>query len=241
MTELPDVSSFKMAQSLLEDSARWLGCSEVKQLREVGYPRILMEILPGLEAITDGERRVYYRVSNELAEQLAIVGIGNRPVFEVVKEICISNIWNGEPVPKPLRAMCTGLILGEQVAPRGTGRVPGKNFTVQYVATRIIQYLSDAYGIDKTRNEGSPPMSATDIVKEAMASFGMCYDFKTVRDWTKRGKNKDFTLWSDALIDLESEEVLFAAGAIKTRRHRILNPWGQFAPMHLSTKPKHND
>ncbi|WP_323781733.1 hypothetical protein [Thalassovita sp.] len=239
MVEKPDIPPFELAKEILEEAAKQFGCDEVADLREVDYKRVLMSLHPGIEAIVLAHNRVFYRVEEATADQLAVMSHGNKVIFEIVREICHANVWNGEPVPEPLRAICSQLILGKKVGFSESGAIPGRNFAIQWVTTRMISYLCDAYSIKKTRSDASPSDSAVEYAKNALESFGIHYSYNAIRDWTRPHKNSQFTLWADALDDFLNEETMIALGLSKRRKLRILNPWGQFARMHLSTAAKH--
>lgn len=240
MQQIPEVSPLHLAKEIIVDAANLFGCDEVADLKELDYKTVLTSLLPGVETVLLADNRLIYRVEDWTADQLAVVAHGNKAIFEIVREICFSNVWNGEPVPQALRPICCNLIIGEKkVGLSKSGRTPGQNFAVQWIATRLVDYLSDAYSISKTRSEASEPTSAVDYVEEALKSFGIYFESTTIRDWTKPGKNRNFSLWAGALDDFLNEERLIELGLVKSRYPRFLNPWGQFARMHLSTANKH--
>lgn len=233
----PNIDPLSLAIELISDTAKALGCKQPRELRTIGYMRLLMTMHPGIETVIPTPDRVFYRVDDETANQLGVMAQGDRISFEVVKEICAANVYNGEPIPSDLRNICFSLIRGDKVGPSTKGKLPGQEFCVRFTARLAIKYLDHAYeDLPATRNEASAPCSAADTVRDALDKLGMHFEYVTVRDWTKSRKDDTFTYWAHSVEDLYYENLMLHYGLVKKRKKRIMNPWGQYAPIQLSNR-----
>jgi hypothetical protein len=237
LTQKPYLQPLDLAKEFLADAAAALGCETVRELREIDYKRCLMSVMRGLQVELPSEDRIFYRVDLDLAHQLAVAAQGHLVAFEIVREICSANILNGQPIPEPLRPICAAVLLGSVTGPPHKGRTPGEGFALKYASRRCIFYLSNAYDIPKTRTDASKTMCAADYVHAALKHFDVHYSFEAVRDFTRRAKDPNFSLWSAAFDDLLDESLALEFGLITKPKLRVLHPWGQYTPIRLS-RPK---
>lgn len=117
-TDQPDLPPIECAHQWITDTETVLS-APIEDIAELDFTRILIMVHPGIETHVPKPNTIFYTVHDVAAKELAIAATGNTQAQDVLLEIARSNIWNGEPVPGPMRAHICGLLRGMKLGGRG--------------------------------------------------------------------------------------------------------------------------
>jgi len=151
-------------------------------------------------AVQRSETSVYYEVS----EDAALWFLGNcsdrRDVYDAALKICMSNIFEGEPLPYSFRRFAHSVLGGRMDVPKR--RQPlGKQIVLKCLLYWSATYLQYEFPVKNTRNDASfEKVSGSRVVSEVAKEFGVNYQESTIRDWCS---HKDSIKFREYAEDLE--------------------------------------
>ena len=125
----PFLTPIECALAWISDAEQVVGAS-LKDCADLSYERSVLSYMSGVKTVFPDEGSSYYEVTDTTAEAISIASTSTREELGVAREICASNIAQGEVIPRPLRPLCYCIIknLDFSVAIKIIRPVPLKNF-----------------------------------------------------------------------------------------------------------------
>lgn len=231
----PNISAVECVHALLDDIEN-SNHTAITELARISYVRLALLLCPGVKTIVPSPDQVYYEVTDKAAREISIAAVGNIEAYDMLVEICRSNVMSGKTVPEPMRANCFQLISGEWKGPRKRGARPRQNFGFFFIAYHICRYLSDAYQIPKVRGDGYDENSAADIVSTALSERGLDASYTKIRDFLTHGDHEQSRKIADWVTEMLYEPYLADLGLIRRRRVFSFSPFGLFLPIPRITE-----
>lgn len=213
----------------------------IEHLAQISYLRLSLLLCPGVQTVIPNEKTIFYSVEPEAAFQISVAATGNRDAFEMLREICKSNVFCGEPIPAPMRSACFRIISGDFKPPSARGPKPRADFGLFFISYFLAKYLSDAYNLPKTRGDGIDETSAADIVCEALTGHGLDAKYTKIRDFITHQKHAATRNKCNWLIEMMYEPYLKQIGLINRQRWFSVSPFGTFMPIGRITYPRITD
>lgn len=226
----PSISPYECTHQLIDDIETANG-EMITSLAHVTYIRLALLLCPGVKTIIPAENMIHYTVEPFAAFQINVAATGNRDAYEMLTEICRANTFSGVPIPKEMRAACSLIISGQYRKPSGRGPKPRSDFGLFFISYLLGRYISDAYGLPKTRGDGMEEISSADIVSRVLTERGLDASSTKIRDYLTHGKHKFSREKSDWIREMMYEPYLEDFGLISRKRIFGISPFGTFMPM----------
>lgn len=202
------------------------------RLAEVGslsYTRLLIAFHPGVGTVLTEGGGVYYVVDEKMAGFLGGAAQDIPEAADVVREICASNVFEGQPLPYHLRAIAFQLIKGTHRSAKRRGPKLDQDFLQRWLLRDAAIYLSDAYSLELTRYDGPRQMSACDVVSLVAKRHGFDVSFTRLRDWCSHADHREMRRRADALSNYFKDLQLIEWGALSARP--LYGPFAELARM----------
>lgn len=122
-----------------------------------------------------------FSVPEAEAFELVALSYKDADIYDLCRQVAVTNILFGEPLPEAMRAFAISVLNGEHKRPTPAHRVRDRHFMLHVT---IFQLLSNAivnHGLKLTRNDESPALSACDAVSDALANCGFEYTFSQLK------------------------------------------------------------
>lgn len=232
--ECPEISAVECAHALLDD-IETANQTSLADLATISYVRLALLICPGVKTIMPAPDQIFYELTDDAAWQISVASIGNIEAFDMLVEICHSNVMNGKEIPKPMRANAAQLISGKWKGPQKKGARPRQNFGLFFISYRICLYLSHAYQIPKVRGDGFDETSAADIVSSVLQQRGLDATYIRICNFLTHGDHQQSRKIADWIMQMLYEPYLADLGLISRRRTFEFSPFGLFLPMASMT------
>lgn len=195
-------------------------------LESPSYVHLVIHYLPGVETVLTPNGTVYYVVDDALAAYLSGAAQDLPDAAEIIREICASNIMEGQPLPYNLRCAAFSMIKGSFPAATRRGRRVDGQFCQRWLFREAAIYVRDAFDLHLTRNEASGEMSACDAVSQVAARHRVDVPFERLRDWCTHKSHREFRVRADSLSNVIRDLSLIELGALRSR-----GPFGPIAEL----------
>ena len=165
---------------------------------------------------------IHYTVQPFAAFQINVAATGNRDAYEMLTEICRAKDSSGVPIPKEMRAACSLIISGQYRKPSGRGPKPRSDFGLFFISYLLGRYISDAYGLPKTRGDGMEEISSAILLAVFLLNADLMSSTK-IRDYLTHGKHKFSREKSDWIREMMYTGALLGGFRINFPKENIRN------------------
>lgn len=127
----------------------------------------------------------------------------DRGAFDLACEIAGGHIWRGTKMPSDLRDFAISVLDGSFEKPRKSKL--SRTFYRNVTFASIVEGCSERFGLKRTRNEASDPVSACDAVSQAAASFGFYLTERALKDLLTHKSSEEFRSFLGFFVEGEVE------------------------------------
>lgn len=209
--------AFSVADEMFAFVPEIFGCSIVA-LRELSYVDVLISVYDEIETVIPSPDRVFHRVSEQGARNLFFSAKEKPEVYEVIKEVCIRNLYNEDaPLPFMFRKFIIAELQGVFERKKRRGPLVSEGFAQKAYIFGTARYISDAFNLPLTRNESSPDTSSCDVLVDVAPRHGLDLKFTTVRDWCNHRNYRQMRAQATALENYLKDKYLIKNGILNPR------------------------
>jgi hypothetical protein len=206
-----------------------LGCP-LSEVGEITFKRLIISYTPGIETLFTETGGVFYRVEENTAVFLGGAAQRFSEAHDIYREICASNIFEGAPLPKPMRSAAMLMVREQYPGAKRAGRKLDGDFLRKWLLVWAAEHARDAFGLKLTRYDGPQAMSACDVVSQVSERFGWEIDPIKLRDWCQHKKYAQTRRRAEAFTRFFKDRILHKSGAVQGDGHPF-GPIGELALM----------
>ncbi|WP_323765890.1 hypothetical protein [Marinovum sp.] len=207
-------------------------------LSNSSFTHFLTLTTPGIRRIAKEGGQFVYEIDDLAAANLCGAAQRLPEAYDVLREVCTTNVFHGAVLPAHCRMAASQIIRGSFPNAKRTGPPIGGNFVMRMLAYNGAKYCRDAFQLTLTRNEERSDglrLSACDAVVEAAKSQEIHIEYKNLADWCLAKKFLGFRERADAIMGYAHDLELVRVGALKQPN----SPFGPFPAIgHMRTNRK---
>jgi hypothetical protein len=183
------------------------------KIQSQSFAEVIMYNFPGFEWQTDGKFGSRYVVAEPVARMLIKLARLDYRFYDLCVDICVCNMDPQSPLPDALSFFTIEVLRGKWLRPRKRGVERKRTWLRDAFLFSHLHSTARVFGLELTRNDASPRISACDAVAEALTVCGCETSFNNLKELLVHSDTKLFRAEMDLVEGVQND--LFGSKAVE--------------------------